>query len=1485
MNQHQPKTATTKKGAVLVVGGGIGGIQTALDLAELGFKVYLAEKDSAIGGNMVKLDKTFPTNDCSMCMISPKLVAVSRHHNIEILTNAEVQELRGEPGRFTVQVHQQPRYVDMLKCTACGECVKVCPIPVPNTFDENLRERRAIYKLYPQATPSSYVIEKRGPAPCKQECPAHIHVQGYVALIHEGKYKESLELIRRNIPFPGVCGRVCTHPCETRCTRNEVDEPVSICTLKRFVYDWEVAQGLEPEFSPAPERPERIAIIGAGPAGLTAAYFLALEGYRPTIFEQMPKPGGMMRYGIPAFRLPREVLDREIEIIRKLGVEIHYGKTLGKEIDLDALANQGFQATFLGIGAWSSRKLGVEGEDARGVMHGIDFLADVHLGREVTVGKRVYVVGGGNVAIDVARTCLRLGAEKVHMICLESREQMPAHAWEVAEAEEEGIQVHCNVGVRRILVENGAVVGIECCEATLTGPDEQGRITPVLHEGTEFTVQADTVLPAIGQSVLAESLADSGVELQWGRIKVDPVTLETTRPGVFAGGDVLRGSATVIEAIAAGKRAAESIHRYLQGIDLHEGREEFFPDYEIDLSDARPRPRMHMETIELDRRKQTFDEVGLGFTEDQARAEAERCLRCGICSECLQCVEACEAKAIVHEERPRTRELEVGAVVLSTGFRMADASKLGEYGWGRFPNVVTSLEFERILSASGPYMGEIKRGSDGAHPKRIAFLQCVGSRDRRMHTYCSAFCCMQVTKEAIVAREHDPDIEATIFYMDIRAFGKGFEDYVERARARSGVRYVRSQISAVKEVPGSRNIRIEYVDPETGRRTTEEFDMFVLSVGVEPSPEGVELARKLGVALDEHGFCQWAGFDPVDTNVPGIFVTGMFAGPKDIPETVVQASAVAGRVSEFLGEARGTEIEPVEYPEPRDVSGEEPRIGVFVCHCGINIAGTIDVEAVEKFAATLPNVVYVQRTLFTCSQDSIINIRNKIQEQNLNRVVVASCTPRTHEPIFQDTLREAGLNPYLFEMANIREQCSWIHRLEPEAATEKAKSLVAMTVAKARRLEQLYPSSISVLPAAVVVGGGLAGMTAALAIAGQGYPVHLIEKSDSLGGNARRVRRTAGGERVAERLERIITAVEQNPQITVHLGEELTRFAGHIGHFEITLRSGDTVEGGAVIIATGAGEHQPQEYAYGQHPRIVTQLELEQALDEERLTIDPSGGGIVMIQCVGSRDENHPYCSRVCCTEAVKNALLLRERHPDLPITVLYRDIRTYGKYEDLYLQAREKGITFLRYDETRKPEVTVQNDTIHVSCHSPDLRQTITIRPQWLVLSAGIVAEPSNVELGKILKVPTNQDGFFLEAHIKLRPVEFASEGIFLAGLAHAAKTIDETIGQALAAAGRAGAVLSHTTLEAGAIVARVDPEECVACLTCVRLCPYGAPRINEDGVAEIDAIKCQGCGLCAGACPAKTIQLKHFTDTQIEAIVESIEEIVAHERNLRRA
>ncbi len=1489
-------------GAVLVVGAGIGGMQASLDLAEAGFKVYLLEKSPAIGGVMAQLDKTFPTNDCSMCIMSPKLVEVGRHLNIEIITTAEVDGIQGEPGDFDVTVRQHPRYVDIDACTGCGDCAEACPITRLDEFNSGLSERQATYKPYPQAIPNAFAIEKLGTAPCRSACPIHQRAQGYVALVREGRYADAYRTIKEDNPFPSVCGRVCNHRCEDECSRGQADEPVNIMGLKRFVADWILEQRAsgnwpldggqgdaeedEAAVEPEPSGKE-IAVVGSGPAGLTCALDLVRQGHSVTVYEALPVAGGMMRVGVPEYRLPYDLVQQEVDDILAEGVELVLNHRVD---DVPALLEDGYDAAFLAVGAHTGVKLPLPGADLPQVLVAIDFLRDISLRNDapesaqvadLVDGKRVLVLGGGNVAIDAAMGAVRLGAAWVGMACLESRETMPAHDWEVRDAEEEGIEVFTSRTFKEVANQDGQVAGVRCAEIDFRGFVD-GR--PDFDElpGTERVIEADVVIFAIGQRPNIDCVGDQ-IETIRGRFPaVDPDTLATTLPGLFAGGDVVTSTAFIVDAIAAGHKAARSIGRYLRGERLKVD-EVGPPVVELDEQEIRRKlvsgeasleGRSEMEKRPAAERKADFDEVYAGLSEGQAQAEAERCLACGICSECLQCVYACQADAIDHNQVEQVLNLDVGAVVLTPGLEtVADGDIRPEFGYGYHPNVVTSIEFERMLSASGPFGGVVQRPSDGAHPHKVAWIQCVGSRDASCDQgYCSSVCCMYATKEAVIAKEHDARIEPTIFYMDIRAFGKGFDPYIDRAEEEHGVRYVRSMVSAVKEVPGSRNLRVVYATFENGGKPVtheEEFDMVVLSVGLKPPVEAQDMARRLGVALNEYGFAEPPLYHPVETSQPGIYVAGAFGEPKDIPETVIEASCAAARASALLAKARGTLTREPVYPPERDVSEEEPRVGVFVCHCGINIGGVVDVPDVVEYVKDLPGVVYAERNLYTCSQDTQEKITEKVLEEGLNRVVVASCTPRTHEPLFQDTIRQAGLNPHLFELANIREQDAWVHRASPEIATEKAKELVAMAVAKAKKLKPIQRGTLDVQHQALVIGGGLAGMQAALSIAEQGFPVYLVEREAELGGNLRHIYVGFDGTDPQEVLRDTIESISANPRISVMLETEVVEVGGYVGQYRTVVQDKDGIqrelEHGAVVVATGGQEIEPTEYGYHELDGVITQRQLE-----ERLNQAQAPESVVMIQCVGSRNEEHPYCSRICCSQAIKNALQIKRDHPGADVTILYRDIRTYGFRERLYREARRAGVMFIEFDADTPPQVSRANGRLQVRVAAQPEDETITLPAEAVVLSAGIEAQPDNEALAQRFKLPLTEERFFLEAHVKLRPVDFAADGVYLCGLAHSPRAIDETMAQAQAAAVRAVTLLAKKELTATPIIAQVNPRLCAACGQCVEVCPYNARILEPDmDYAEVVEVLCQGCGACIVACPNKATQQKGFEMPQIYGMI----------------
>ncbi len=1004
-------TSNVKRGSVLISGGGIGGMQAALDMADSGFKVHVVQRDSSIGGTMAMLDKTFPTGDCSMCMISPKMVEVGRHPNIVLHTLAEVTAVRGEPGDFTVSVHEKPRYVIAENCTGCGVCEKKCPKLVENEFEQGLNKRKAIYSLLPQAVPHTRVID------------------------------------------PDAC-------------------------------------------------------------------------------------------------------------------------------------------------------------------------------------------------------------------------------------------------------------------------------------------------------------------------------------------------------------------LYIQK------------------------------------------------------------------NRCKACEKFCETGAINWKDTEKNYDLEVGAIILSPGAERYNPRVRQELGFGRWPNVVTSLQFERILSASGPFMGEIKRPSDERHPKKIAWIQCVGSRDpNNANPWCSSVCCMYATKQAVIAKEHDGGIQPTVFYMEMRAFGKDFDKYVDRAKSEYGVVYRRAMISDVKEETGTGDLVLRYAK-EDGTLVNEVFDMVVLSIGFQPHADVAAFAETFGIETNDHRFARTDGFAPVETTRPGVYVTGTFQGPKDIPETVAQGSAVAGRSMALLGEARGTEVTEVELPPETEVAGVEPRIGVFVCHCGINISQTVDVKRVAEEVRGMPDVAYSDDLMYACAPDGQEKIKELIREHRLNRVIVASCTPRTHAPLFQDTIREAGLNKYLFELADIREQCSWCHMGMKDIATRKATDIVRMNVAKTRHLQPVETDSVPVTPGAMVIGGGIAGMTAALALGDQGFDVHIVEQEEKLGGLARNLHRTLDGGDVQGFLKTRLEAVERHPRITAHTGAQVAGTGGYVGNFKTTLTTGAEFEHGAIVVATGGVEYTPTEYEYGKSEAIVTQRELEGRIAAGQA---PAGAHTVMIQCVGSREEPHNYCSRICCQDAVKNAIALKEKDPSSRVTILYRDIRTYGLREDYYFKARKLGVLFVRFEPDRKPEVSVDGGRLRVSVFDFLANRELTLSPDLLVLSTGLRPHPLAEKVGKQYKLTRNPDGYFLEAHVKLRPVDFPSEGIYVAGLAHAPKNLDETISQALAAAGRSGVLLSHDRLSVSGIIAKHDRDICMSCLACFRVCPFGSPFIDADGKVSHNEVICTGCGVCAGICPAKAFQVNSFRDEQIFAMIDAATETSA--------
>ena len=859
--------------------------------------------------------------------------------------------------------------------------------------------------------------------------------------------------------------------------------------------------------------------------------------------------------------------------------------------------------------------------------------------------------------------------------------------------------------------------------------------------------------------------------------------------------------------------------------------------------------------------------VPLKYTIDRKACIYFKAIDAGKKGKCNACLKFCENDAINFDDKEEMVEVKVGSIILAPGFSAFDPSDIDTYQYTKFKNVVTSMDFERILGATGPTEGHLVRLSDHKEPEKIAWIQCVGSRDIHHcdNAYCSAVCCMYAIKEAVIAAEHSKiPLDCALFYMDMRTYGKDFDKYYERAEKEMGIRFIRSRIHTIFELEDGR-LSIRYAD-EQGNVKHEDFDMVVLSIGLEASKDAQALAKKTGITLDKNNFAVTSCFSPVSTSVPGIYAAGCFQGPKDIPYSVMEASAAAAAASTALAPARGSLTKTREFPPEKDVSGEEPRVGVFVCNCGINIGSIVDVGEVVEFAKTLPNVVYVEENLFTCSQDTQEKMAGVFKKENLNRVVVAACTPRTHEPLFQETLKASGLNKHLFEQANIRDHCSWVHQKEPGLATQKAKDLVAMAVAKVAMVKPLEPVSIGLTPAALVIGGGVAGMVSGLTIAKQGFKVHIVEKEDRLGGHALKLRKSFKGETVKTYVDNLVKDVTEDENITVHLNSELEDVSGFVGNFRTTLSTGEQFEHGVVIASTGAGSADTQEYLYGKNPNVLKWFELDKKITDEPETIK-SGKAAVIINCVGSRDEKRPYCSKICCTHAIENALDLKDLNPEMNVYVLYRDIRTYGTREELYQEARLKGIIFIRYDLDNKPVVKEVDGKLNVTVTDHILGRPITIEPDFITLQTAIVPK-GHERLSKMLKVPINAEKFFLEAHMKLRPVDFSTDGIFVCGMAHYPKPIEEAITQAQAAAIRAMGVLSKDALAIEPIVAAfVDRDECRGCGLCVALCPYKALDIEETEEGRkvrLITAACKGCGVCAATCYRHAITINSFTDEQ---------------------
>jgi heterodisulfide reductase subunit A len=848
---------------------------------------------------------------------------------------------------------------------------------------------------------------------------------------------------------------------------------------------------------------------------------------------------------------------------------------------------------------------------------------------------------------------------------------------------------------------------------------------------------------------------------------------------------------------------------------------------------------------------------------------------------CRICEAVCQNKAIDLNQKEEKIEINVGAVILAPGLEPFDPKIREEYGYGTMQNVVTSMDFERLLCATGPYEGEILRASDKKHPHKIAWIQCIGSRQviPGGNSYCSAVCCTYTQKQVILTKDHDADAECTIFHNDIRSYGKDFERFYERTNNLPGVRFIRSYVSIGKEDPKTKNVSIRYSTPDEGVKE-EEFDMVVLSVGLNPPAHADVLADKFGIELESHGFCKTGEFNPMETTRPGIFVSGVFQGPTDIPESVFTASAAGSQIGEMLDYRRGNLTTERIYPEEKDVSQEEPRIGVFVCHCGANIGRVVDVPATVEYAKTLPNVVYAKEQLFSCATNCAKEITDMVKEKGLNRVVVAACSPRTLEPLFRDTVREAGINQYYYEMANIREHNSWVHSKEKTEATQKAWDILRMSVARSALLEPLQEFDLPVDKHALVVGGGVAGMTCALSIANQGHEVYLVEKEKELGGIARKIHHTLEGQDVQAYLNDLIKKVKEHLLIHVYSAATITETRGYVGNFVTTIaHEGRTseVKHGATVIATGAEVYKPEEYLYGENEKVLTHLELEEKIannDEGVL----NAGTLVMIQCVGCRNEERNYCSRICCQESIKNALKLKELNPNMDIYILFRDIRTYGFKEDYYREAADKNVRFIRYEPENPPQVEAVEEggksILRVMVPDPILGKIVALDADYIALAAAVIPAADTKDVANQFRVTLNPDQFFKEAHVKLRPVEFATDGVYLCGIAHYPKLLTESINQAYGAAGRVLTMLSHDIVVASGSVCEVDEKRCMGCGACAAVCTYQAIEMQDSKQgrkAVVNPVLCKGDGLCNTKCPTGAIVLKHFTDEEINSQIDA--------------
>lgn len=881
-------------------------MESALTLGDMGFKVLLVEKEGSIGGKMILLSKVFPTLDCASCISTPKMAATSHHPNVTLLNNTTVKEIVKQPdGTFKAYLHRKVTSVDAAACTGCGECELVCTVAIPDEFNFDLAARRAAHIPFPQAVPKKAIMTRYGTSPCSFACPAGVKAHGYVSLVRAGKYEEAFNLHMEDAPLPGCLARACYAPCEGACTRGELEGSVSIRQIKRFMVDHYYADHPEPEYGEPEEKLEgKVAVVGSGPAGLSVAYHLARRGYKVTIFEAAEKSGGMLRYAIPPYRLPKDVVDRDIANVTALGVEI---RTNSPVKSAKSLKDEGYDAVFLGVGTSETWKLGVEGEDLEGVQDCIGFLKDVNTGKLNDLkGKTVAVIGGGNSAIDPARLAIRLGAKKVIIMYRRSRTEMPAHDWEVEGALEEGVQLETLKNPKRFIGENGRLNKIEYIAMRLGEPDESGRRRPIPVEGSEKTMDVDLTVLAIGLRPNTSPFAEELKENRKGTFTVNEETLETSVPGIFAGGDAVTGPSMIVNAIGQGKRAAFYIDRQLKGESL-EGI--VFDDRltEVDKNEVLSRgtlsekKRENAPEVAVAERIKSVAEIEGCFTEEEARTAANRCMDCGGCSECHECVHACPADAIHFDLRPEDHEEEVKSVIVSTGFKLFDPHNKETLGYGRYPNVITAMQMDRLLAPTKPYNHTL-RPSDGKQPDNIAFVLCTGSRDCTVNNpLCSRVCCMYSIKQAELIMGALPLADITIYYMDIRAFGKGYEEFYQQAKG-MGVYFVKGKVARIDQNEED-NLIVHYEDIESGEGQQQaEHDLVVLSVGLLPNPDAMHLFKAGALEFDPYSYVREVDEDlaPAVTNINGVFVAGTSSAIRDIPDTILHSGAAAAQAAAYL---------------------------------------------------------------------------------------------------------------------------------------------------------------------------------------------------------------------------------------------------------------------------------------------------------------------------------------------------------------------------------------------------------------------------------------------------------------------------------------------------------------------------------------------------------------------------------------------------------